>query len=85
MHRVEVITVDNASYMTVAVEVSGANLKLGCFAHTLNLASNKALGMSSLDKLLDKCVQLFPNFPKAILLQNFQRKSWWPFNCRNTS
>lgn len=54
MHRVEVITVDNASYMTVAVEVSGANLKLGCFAHTLNLASNKALGMSSLDKLLDK-------------------------------
>lgn len=48
------ITVDNASYMTVAVELSGANLKLGCFAHTLNLASNKALGMPSLDKLLDK-------------------------------
>lgn len=48
------ITVDNASYMTVAVELSGANLKLGCVAHTLNLASNKALGMPYLDKLLDK-------------------------------
>lgn len=48
------ITVDNASYMTVAVEVSGAYLNLGCFAHTLNLASNKALGMPYLDKLLGK-------------------------------
>lgn len=62
MHRVEVITVDNASYMymTVAVEVSGANLKLGCFAHTLNLASNKALGMPYLDKLLDKVRSVVP-------------------------
>ena len=52
--KVGVITVDNASNMTVAVEVSGVDLKLGCFAHTLNLASNKALNIPSLDKILGK-------------------------------
>lgn len=63
--KVEVITVDNASNMTVAVEVSGANLKLGCFAHTLNLASNKALGIPSLDKILGKVRSVVTYFHKS--------------------
>lgn len=41
--KVKVITMDNASNMDIAIQVSGAELKLRCFAHTLNLASNKAL------------------------------------------
>lgn len=63
--KVEVITVDNASNMTVAVEVSGANLKLGCFAHTLNLASNKALGIPSLNKILGKVRSVVTYFHKS--------------------
>lgn len=67
--KVEVITVDNTSNVTA--EVSGANLKLGCFARTLNLASNKALGISSLDKILGKVRSVLTYFHKAILLLKF--------------
>lgn len=47
------------------LEVSGANLKLGCFAHTLNLASNKALGIPSLDKILGKVRSVVTYFHKS--------------------
>ena len=40
-----------ASRISVAVDVSGVDLKLGCFAHILNLGSNKALNIPSLDKI----------------------------------
>ena len=63
--KVGVITVDNASNMTVAVEVSGVDLKLGCFAHTLNLASNKALNIPSLDKILGKVRSVVTYFHKS--------------------
>lgn len=39
-HKVVGITVDNASNMTVAAKRLDI-LKLGCFAHTLNLAAQK--------------------------------------------
>lgn len=56
--KVEVITVDNAINMTVAVEVSGANLKL-------NLATNKALSIPSLDKSLGKVRSVVTYFHKS--------------------
>lgn len=52
--KVKVITVYNASNMDTAIQVSGAELNLGCFAQTLNLASNKALTDPSLSKVLAK-------------------------------
>lgn len=52
--KVKVITMDNASNMDIAIQVSGAELKLRCFAHTLNLASNKALNDPSLLKVLGR-------------------------------
>lgn len=45
--KVSVITSDNASNMTVAIEVAGVK-KLGCLA----LASNKALSLSLLQRVL---------------------------------
>lgn len=45
--KVSVITSDNASNMTVAIEVAGVQ-KLGCLA----LASNKALSLSLLQRVL---------------------------------
>jgi hypothetical protein len=51
--------------MTVAVEVSGADLKLGCFAQTLNLNSNKAQGIPSLDKILGKVRSVVTYFHKS--------------------
>ena len=37
------ITTDNASNMGRAVEISDISLKIGCFAHTLDLAAKKAV------------------------------------------
>ena len=41
--KVSVITTDNASNMGVAVQISDIDLKIGCFAHTLDLATKKAV------------------------------------------
>ena len=41
--KVSVITTDNASNMGRAVEISDISLKIGCFAHTLDLAAKKAV------------------------------------------
>ena len=39
------VTTDNASVMTVVVQQSGHGIHVGCFAHTLNLATKKGLEM----------------------------------------
>lgn len=49
--KTKVLTVDNAANMGIAARVAGIELKMGCFAHTLNLAANKSLGVKS-DSLL---------------------------------
>ena len=41
--KVSVITTDNASNMGKAIEISDIKLKIGCFAHTLDLAAKKAV------------------------------------------
>ena len=58
------MTVDNASNMTVALEVAGAQ-KLGCLAHTLNLASNKAMSIQSLQRVLAKVRSIVTFFHKS--------------------
>lgn len=63
--KVKVITVDNASNMDIAIQVSGAELKLGCFAPTLNLASNKTLNGPSLSKVLGKVRSVVTFFHKS--------------------
>lgn len=41
--KVSVITTDNASNMSHAMEISDISLPIGCFAHTLDLAAKKAV------------------------------------------
>lgn len=52
--KVSVITSDNASNMTVAIEVAGVQ-KLGCLA----VASNKALSLPLLQRVLVRSVDTF--------------------------
>ncbi|KAF3859394.1 hypothetical protein F7725_021793, partial [Dissostichus mawsoni] len=47
--KVSMITVDNAANMEVAAEKAGI-MKLGCFAHTLNLAAQKAVDNPEVNK-----------------------------------
>ncbi|KAK6183140.1 hypothetical protein SNE40_010673 [Patella caerulea] len=64
--KVNVITVDNASNMTVAINVSGGHiLKLGCFAHTLNLAANKVLTIPGFCNVLAKIRSVVYFFHKS--------------------
>jgi hypothetical protein len=62
--KIHIITVDNASNMTVAIEVAGAQ-KLGCLAHTLNLASNKAMSIQSFQRVLAKVRSVVTFFHKS--------------------
>ena len=70
LDNVNVITVDNASNMRVAIRVSGVDLKRGCFAHILNLASNKALKVPALSAVLVKVRSIVTFFIKAALELN---------------
>jgi hypothetical protein len=62
--KVDVITSDNASNMTVAIEIAGVQ-KLGCLAHTLNLASNKAFSLPVLQKVLAKVKSIITFFHES--------------------
>lgn len=62
--KVNVITSDNASNMTVAIEVVGVQ-KLGCLANTLNLASNKAMSLPLLQRVLAKVRSVVTFFYKS--------------------
>ena len=59
------ITTDNASNMKIAAKSAGIPIHLGCFAHTLNLASNKAVEVRSVNQLLGKIRVLATFFHKS--------------------
>lgn len=59
------ITTDNASNMKIAARTANISIHLGCFAHTLNLASNKAIEVKSVHKLLGKIRVLVTFFHKS--------------------
>lgn len=68
--KVSVITSDNASNMTVAIEVAGVQ-KLGCLA----LASNKALSLRYCREFLPTLDQLILFSIKVTLPQRCFKKS----------
>ena len=51
---VESLTTDNASNMKVAAAEANIPLHIGCFSHTLNLASNKATDIRQTNQILSK-------------------------------
>ncbi len=48
------MTIDNARNDDNAVSEAGLGPHTGCFAHTLNLASQKAMAVSQVSRLLGK-------------------------------
>ena len=63
--KVKVMTVDNAANMGVGVFQAGIELKLGCFAHCINLASNKATAVPEIARVLGKIRKLVTLFHKS--------------------
>lgn len=52
--KVSVITTDNAANMKIAAKTADIPIHLGCFAHTLNLASGKVLDLREVSNMLGK-------------------------------
>ncbi|KAI4799931.1 hypothetical protein KUCAC02_016469 [Chaenocephalus aceratus] len=50
--KVEVMTTDNAKAMVNATTSAGIPLSLGCFAHTLNLSTQKAMNVPTVGTML---------------------------------
>ncbi|KAK1906104.1 Zinc finger BED domain containing protein RICESLEEPER 3, partial [Dissostichus eleginoides] len=66
--KVSMITVDNAANMEVAAEKAGI-MKLGCFAHNLNLAAQKAVDnpeSESVRHFLEEAAALDPRFKGTV-------------------
>ena len=59
------VTTDNASNIVRAVKESGLNPHVGCFAHTLNLATQRGLKVSQVDKLLGRVRRVVTFFHKS--------------------
>ncbi|XP_060583389.1 E3 SUMO-protein ligase ZBED1-like [Ruditapes philippinarum] len=62
--NVQGIVTDNAANMTLAVRMTGIP-NIRCFAHSLNLASQKALTVPSISKLLGKVRKVVTFFHKS--------------------
>lgn len=52
--KVSVLTTDNAANMKIAAQTAGIPIHIGCFAHTLNLASGRALEVKEVHQILAK-------------------------------
>ncbi|XP_060589799.1 E3 SUMO-protein ligase ZBED1-like [Ruditapes philippinarum] len=48
------LTTDNAANMKIAAHTAGISIHIGCFAHTLNLASSRALDIKEVHHILAK-------------------------------
>lgn len=62
------VTTDNARNIVNAVIEAGMGPQIGCFAHTINLASQKATGLNQIARLLGKVrrvVSFFHRSPTA--------------------
>ncbi|XP_041834649.1 zinc finger BED domain-containing protein 4-like [Melanotaenia boesemani] len=70
------VTTDNARNIVSAVSESGLGPQIGCFAHTINLASQKATELNQISRLLGKVrriVTFFHRSPTAAhILENKQ-------------
>lgn len=63
-HEIGLVT-DHASNMEIAAKTADLHLHIGCFAHTVNLACQRGLKVSALDRLLGR---IYPM--KAVILEN---------------
>lgn len=59
------ISTDNASNIVRAVKDSGLSPHVGCFAHTLNLATQRGLKVSQVDRLLGRVRRAVTFFHKS--------------------
>ena len=67
-HGVNCVVTDNASNITLGVKLSGLQPHIGCFAHTINLATKRGLGVRKLDQLVGRVrrvVSYFHRSPQA--------------------
>lgn len=68
-----VIVTDNASNMTIAAEKAAFTLHVKCYAHTLNLAAQRALKISAVARLLGR-VRRIVNFFRRSTTANHMLK-----------
>lgn len=61
---------DNASNMLKAGELLGCDLHLGCFAHTLNVAAEKALKVKIVSNMLAKVRRIVAFFRRSAVAAN---------------
>ncbi len=62
------VTTDNAKNTVNAVSEAGPSPQIGCFAHTINLASQKAAGLNQVSRVLGQVrgiVSFFHRIPTA--------------------
>lgn len=59
------VTTDNAKNIVNASNAAGFSPHIGCFAHTVNLASQKALGVNQISRLLGKVRRVVTFFHKS--------------------
>ncbi|XP_034023456.1 zinc finger BED domain-containing protein 1-like [Thalassophryne amazonica] len=59
------VTTDNAKNIVNASNAAGLSPHIGCFAHTVNLASQKGLGVNQISRLLSKVRRVVTFFHKS--------------------
>ena len=67
-HGVNCVVTDNASNVRLGVKLSGLQPHVGCFAHTINLATKRGLEVRKLNQLVGRVrrvVSYFHRSPKA--------------------
>ena len=62
------IVTDNACNIEVGVRTSDYGPHINCFAHTLNLATKKALGVPTMNTLLFRIRKIVKNFRKSTIV-----------------
>lgn len=63
--KVSALSTDNASNMKIAAQTAKIPVHMGCFAHTLNLASGKALNVNEVHKCLSKMRSIVGYFHRS--------------------
>lgn len=61
---------DNAANMLKAGELLGCDLHLGCYAHTLNIAAEKALKVKTVSNMLAKVRRIVAFFHRSAVAAN---------------
>ncbi|XP_039608816.1 E3 SUMO-protein ligase ZBED1-like [Polypterus senegalus] len=59
------VTTDNAKNIVSAVKAAGLGPQIGCFAHTINLASQKVTSINQISRLLGKVRKIVTFFHKS--------------------